>query len=77
MSSKRFATEEVLAQIFDGNSDVEEEISESEDLSETENNAIDDPDCEFSYDEEDSGDQSGVVYISWKQWAAIILNMDS
>ena len=23
--------------------------------------AIDDPDCEFSYDEEDSGDQSGVV----------------
>ena len=58
--SKRFATEEVLAQIFDGNSDVEEEISESEDLSETEDNAIDDPDWEFSY-EEDSEDQSGVV----------------
>ena len=40
MSSKRFATEEVLAQIFDGNSDVEEEVEESEDLSETEDNAI-------------------------------------
>ncbi|XP_028450425.1 complement C1q-like protein 4 [Perca flavescens] len=52
MSSKRFATEEVSAQIFDGNSDVEEEISESEDLSETENNAIDEE------DEEDSEDQS-------------------
>lgn len=42
-------------------SDVEEEISETEDLSETEDNVIADPDCQFSYDEEDSEDESAVV----------------
>ncbi|KAL6478918.1 hypothetical protein MHYP_G00123510 [Metynnis hypsauchen] len=42
-------------------SDVEEEISEMEDPSEPDNNAIDDPDCQFSHDEEDSEDDSAGV----------------
>lgn len=54
-------SEEALSQILNWDSDVEEEISETEDLSETEDNVIADPDCQFSYDEEDSEDESAVV----------------
>ncbi|XP_063743292.1 piggyBac transposable element-derived protein 4-like [Eleginops maclovinus] len=61
MSSRRTAAEEALSQILNWDSDVEEDISEPEDLSETEDNVIADPDCQFSYDEEDSEDESAVV----------------
>lgn len=44
MSSRRFTAEEALSLIFNWDSDAEEEISETEDLSETEDNVIDDPD---------------------------------
>ena len=54
MSCRRFATQEVLARIFDGNRDVEEEVSGSEDLSETKDNAIVDPDLS-------SNNVSGVI----------------
>ncbi|XP_054883216.1 piggyBac transposable element-derived protein 4-like [Poeciliopsis prolifica] len=58
MSSRRFAAEEASLQILNWDSDVDEEISETEDPSEPEDNAVDDPDCHFSQDEEDSEDDS-------------------
>ncbi|KAL7877645.1 hypothetical protein SRHO_G00042880 [Serrasalmus rhombeus] len=61
MSSRRFTAEEVLSQLINWDSDVEEEISEMEDSSEPEDNAIDDPDCQFSHDDEDSEDESTSV----------------
>ena len=64
MSSGRIIATEALSQILNWDSDVEEEISETEDLSETEDNVVADPDCQFSYDEEDSvdsEDESAVV----------------
>ncbi|KAL6480284.1 hypothetical protein MHYP_G00113170 [Metynnis hypsauchen] len=61
MSSRRFTAEEVLSQLMNWDSDVEEEISEMEDPSEPDNNAIDDPDCQFSHNEEDSEDDSAGV----------------
>lgn len=42
-------------------SEAEKEISETEDLSETEDNVIDDPDCQYSNGEEDSEDESAAV----------------
>ncbi|XP_059209533.1 piggyBac transposable element-derived protein 4-like [Centropristis striata] len=61
MSSRRFTAEEALSLLMNWDSDVEEEISETEDPSEPEDNAIDDPDCQFSHDEEDSEDESAGV----------------
>ncbi|KAL7840993.1 hypothetical protein SRHO_G00246840 [Serrasalmus rhombeus] len=61
MSSRRFTAEDVLSQLINWDSDVEEEISEMEDSSEPEDNAIDDPDCQFSHDDEDSEDESTSV----------------
>ena len=61
MSSRRFTAEEALSQILNWDSDAEEEISETEDISETKDNVIDYPDDQFSYDEEDSEDMSAVV----------------
>ncbi|KAL7882482.1 hypothetical protein SRHO_G00001400 [Serrasalmus rhombeus] len=61
MSSRRFTAEEVLSQLINWDSDVEEEISEMEDSSEPEDNDIDDPDCQFSHDDEDSEDESTSV----------------
>lgn len=58
MSSRRFSAEEVLSQLMNWDSDVEEDVSETEDPSEPEDNAIDDPDYQFSHDEEDSEDES-------------------
>lgn len=55
MSSRRFTVEEALSQILNWESDAEEEISETED------NVIDDPDCRFSHDEDESEDESAVV----------------
>lgn len=44
----------------------EEEISEIDDLSETEDNEIDDPDCQFYNDEDYSEDEPAVVSPSAK-----------
>lgn len=55
MSSRRFTAEEASSHILNWDSDAEEEISETED------NVIDDPDCQFSDDEEDSEDEPAVV----------------
>lgn len=55
MSSRRFTAEEASSYILNWDSDAEEEISETED------NVIDDPDCQFSDDEEDSEDEPAVV----------------
>lgn len=51
MSSRRFTAEEASSYILNWDSDAEEEISETED------NVIDDPDCQFSDNEEDSEDE--------------------
>ncbi|XP_053351170.1 piggyBac transposable element-derived protein 4-like [Clarias gariepinus] len=61
MSSRRFTAEEVLSEIFNWDSDEEEEISETEDCSEPEDNVIDDPDFQFSHDEEDSEEESAAI----------------
>lgn len=61
MSSRRFTAEETVSQILNSDSDAEEEISEIEDLSETEDNVINDPDCQFSDNEEDSEDEPAIV----------------
>ncbi|XP_037530523.1 piggyBac transposable element-derived protein 4-like [Nematolebias whitei] len=61
MSSRRFTAEEAFSQLMNWDSDVEEEVSETEDPSEPEDNAIDDPDFQFSHDEEDSEDESAGV----------------
>ncbi|XP_025760986.1 piggyBac transposable element-derived protein 4-like [Oreochromis niloticus] len=54
VSSRRLTTEEALSLLFNWDSDEEEDVSETEDLSEAEDNVIDDPDCQFSDEEEDS-----------------------
>ncbi|XP_008423828.1 piggyBac transposable element-derived protein 4-like [Poecilia reticulata] len=59
MSSVRFTAEEALSQLMYWDSDVEEEISETEDASEPEDNVIDD--CQFPHDDEDSEDESASV----------------
>lgn len=64
MSSRRFTSEEVLSQFFNWDSDEKEEMSETEDCSEPEDNVIDDPDCQFSYDEEDSEEDSAAISTS-------------
>ncbi|KAJ0058752.1 hypothetical protein NL108_000456 [Boleophthalmus pectinirostris] len=61
MSSRSSTVLETLAQILNWDGDAEEEISEAEDLSEKEDNVIDDPDCQFSSDEEYSEDESAIV----------------
>nr|XP_046255654.1 piggyBac transposable element-derived protein 4-like [Scatophagus argus] len=61
MSSRRFTAEQAASQILNWDSDADEEISETEDLSETEDNVIDDPDCQYSNDEEDSEGESAAV----------------
>ncbi|XP_029699299.1 uncharacterized protein [Takifugu rubripes] len=61
MSSRTFTAEEALSQILNSDTDAEEEVSETEDISETEDNVTDDPDFQFSDDEEDSEDEPAVV----------------
>ena len=54
MSSRRFSPEEAPSHILNLDSDAEEEISETED------NVIDDPDFQFSDNEEDSEDEPAI-----------------
>ncbi|KAG7517412.1 hypothetical protein JOB18_007065 [Solea senegalensis] len=68
MSSRRFTAEEALSKILNWDSDAEEEISETED------NVIDDSDCQFSENEEDSEDEPAVVSPSDERNAAIIIH---
>ena len=51
-----------MALILNQESDAEEEILDRiEDLSETVDNVIEDPDCQFSSDREDSEDKSAIA----------------
>ncbi|KAL4007576.1 hypothetical protein ACER0C_001428 [Sarotherodon galilaeus] len=64
MSSRRLTTEEALSLLFNWDSDEEEDVSETEDLSEAEDNVIDDPDCQFSDEEEDSEGECAAISTS-------------
>ncbi|XP_021162792.2 piggyBac transposable element-derived protein 3 isoform X1 [Fundulus heteroclitus] len=61
MSSRRITADEALSQILNWDSDLEEEVSETEDLSESEDNVIVDANDQSSYDDEDSEDESAIV----------------
>ena len=61
MSSRRFTVENAIPLFFNWDTDADEEISETEDLSGTKDNVTDDPDCQFSYGEEDSEEESAIV----------------
>nr|XP_054600172.1 piggyBac transposable element-derived protein 4-like [Nothobranchius furzeri] len=59
MSSRRLTAEEALSQLFNWDSNDEEDVSETEDFSEAEDNVTDDPDYQFS--DEDSKEESSVI----------------
>ncbi|KAL3973475.1 HMG box transcription factor 1 [Sarotherodon galilaeus] len=64
MSSRRLTAEEALSLLLNWDSDEEEDVSATEDLSEAEDNVVDDPDCQFSDEEEDSEEECGAISTS-------------
>ena len=61
MSSKRLTVEQAVSMILNWESDAEEDISETDTLSATEDNIIEDPDFHNTTNDEDSEEESAAV----------------